>query len=828
MSPAEVAGAPETLQGDPAVEGIWELLDYRLPFPAAHAALLRTEKVLLMPGGRRRTGANSAPRACLWDWHSGTLRTWALPSDFSLGAQCFLPDGRLLLTGGGCERSAIRLKESYLFDPASEEFLRVSDMPERGPCPTLIEQGDGTVLAVGGAGRSRIHVYERTSGWTTTDHSELDWPLYPQLTLLAGGSIFYSGQHFGGRALIGPGVIHPGSRLVELPQEAFPPDFLFDFREQGATVPMPPVQDQRVMMIGGGSPPSPDVKVADFSRAEPALRAAEPMHFGRASFNAVVLPDHTIVVCGGVRSDQGGRSPAVEAELYDPSTGVWTTAAAAQVPREGHSSAILLPDGRVLTAGSTDASGHGELGVELYHPPYLFRGNRPVVEEVPAEVNLGGRFWIKTADSDIRRLSLVKPMAASHGADSGQRLVDLPFESRGSGVLEAVAPENPNIAPPGQYLLFLLNHKGTPSYGKWMLLKDPSRSRRGTSSESHDEPGTSAENPWKSVGRHSWNGSASGAGRVRPIGEPQVSSTSEGGTIAWDTPPGVPEPDESLRESSRELRPLVPGAATVSPATGPIQRGPTLFDEPSSAIWFEPPASSSPPREPANPPWLEEPADPPWLEEPANLPSAAEAARVESLVARDLPLPEVVPGSPSLEEQAPLAGSEEHGPHTWLDEPAGLVWDETSDALAQDKQRLGALDLPSPTSAPLGPWYKWARPALIIGAAGLLALSMVIEAATLRAVAAFIFLLFAPGMALVGLYRPSGWASEVALAVGLSVAVETLLTVASLYFGIWSADGILLTLVGLSLSGATVQLMKAAFGWRDRLGYAEGSGEAPA
>jgi hypothetical protein len=94
---------------------------------------------------------------------------------------------------------------------------------------------------------------------------------------------------------------------------------------------------------------------------------------------------------------------------------------------------------------------------------------------------------------------------------------------------------------------------------------------------------------------------------------------------------------------------------------------------------------------------------------------------------------------------------------------------------------------------------------------------MVVDLPAVRAAAAFLFLLIAPGMALVGLYRPTGWTSEMALAIGLSVALETLLTVAMLYLGIWSAERILLTLIGLSLSGAMAQLIKAALGRRGRL-----------
>jgi galactose oxidase-like protein len=872
-------------QGDPGVEGVWELLEQRLPFPAAHAALLPTGKVLLLPGGRKNGAANRAPSACLWDWHSGNLRTWNLPADFSLGAHCFLSDGRLVVTGGGKERSAIRLKETYLFDPATEDFLRVNDMPERGPCPTLVELGDGSVLAVGGVGEGRIHAYDKTSGWTASSDLKLDWPLYPQLTLLEEGSVFYSGQHFGGRTLINPGILGSGGGFQELPPAAMPPDFLIDFREQGETVLLPPAQDQRVMIIGGGSPPTPDVHVIDLSQAEPVLRTSHPIHFGRASFNTVILPDHTLLVCGGIRSDQSGRSAALEAELYDPSRGVWALGAAAEVPRLEHSSAILLPDGRVLTVGSTDPSGSGELRVELYHPPYLFHGERPVVDEAPGQVVFGERFSIKTADSDIRRISLVKPMAVSHGVDSGQRLVDVPFESRGSGVLEAFAPDNPNIAPPGRYLIFLVNHYGTPSLGKWVQLS-PSASLEERPAKSHLLSGNNPEAATQNGGRHSWDGAHSAG--VLPHETGQLDQPKEfEDSFAIEDSVDFFESDRSPNHwAHREKHP--PQYEPLRPTSTEDLRPPRRrrAQQPMRSLWNE--DSSAPPlvdeREPepfAEVPqrslWTEEPArhsDDLWdqaprrslLEEP-ELRSLLEGPALRSLIderaLRSL-LDEPAPGSVQ-EEPAAKSPLEDSASRLLIDEPASGVWieeptvsapaeeslrdtwveprpervwgevearpswlDQPENILPEELMRRTPAARPSTDPGARSPWYTWARPGLIIGSASLLALSMVVDLPPLRATAAFLFLLAAPGMAIVGLYRPTGWASEVALAVGLSVALETLLTVAMLYFKVWSTDRILLALLGLSLCGATAQLIRAAFGRVDRMRQVERWTEAPA
>src|SRR5664280_733039 len=97
------------------------------------------------------------------------------------------------------------------------------------------------------------------------------------------------------------------------------------------------------------------------------------------------------------RSNQGQARR--QAEIYDPSTDSWRAVASAVVARMYHSVALLLPDGRVVTAGNTPSKGqhvawnqdpdHEEMRLEIYSPPYLFRGSRPVITSVPHEWRYG-------------------------------------------------------------------------------------------------------------------------------------------------------------------------------------------------------------------------------------------------------------------------------------------------------------------------------------------------------------------------------------------------------------------------------------------------------
>jgi hypothetical protein len=193
------------------------------------------------------------------------------------------------------------------------------------------------------------------------------------------------------------------------------------------------------------------------------------MNHGRTRLNAVILPDRTVFVSGG--GSEGEARPVLESEIYDPQSGTWTVTATATVPRLYHSVALLLPDGRVATAGSNPDRGDDELRIEIYHPPYLFRGRRPFIEEAPAAASYGGEFTLRTPNArDIRWVQLIRPMATTHSTDSQQRLLDLPFTVTALDELTVTVPDEPNLAPPGWWMLSIVDTKRRPSDAEWVRL----------------------------------------------------------------------------------------------------------------------------------------------------------------------------------------------------------------------------------------------------------------------------------------------------------------------------------------------------------------------
>ncbi|MER3480367.1 MAG: hypothetical protein C4327_07780 [Meiothermus sp.] len=173
-----------------------------------------------------------------------------------------------------------------------------------------------------------------------------------------------------------------------------------------------------------------------------------------------------------------------DSEIWDPKANAWTLGATAQVPRNYHSTALLLPDGTVWTAGG---GGCGEgctvnhLNYEIYYPPYLFEpdgsgssryARRPSLTGAPRTLAYDQRFTLQSPDApSIASVSLVALGAATHGFNMNQRFLELPITDRGAGTLQVTTPANPNLAPPGFYLLFILDADGVPSVAKVVNLQ---------------------------------------------------------------------------------------------------------------------------------------------------------------------------------------------------------------------------------------------------------------------------------------------------------------------------------------------------------------------
>src|SRR5262249_10333236 len=147
------------------------------------------------------------------------------------------------------------------------------------------------------------------------------------------------------------------------------------------------------------------------------------------------------------------------AELWNPTTKTWTTMASEARAREYHSTAMLLPDGRVLVAGSGHnfANSYADYSAEIYSPAYLFKGARPTITSSPGTLAYGSSFFVGTPDgASIASVSLIRNGAVTHSFNTDQQFIPLSFTQTAGG-LTVQAPPDANTAPPGYYMLYVVN-----------------------------------------------------------------------------------------------------------------------------------------------------------------------------------------------------------------------------------------------------------------------------------------------------------------------------------------------------------------------------------
>jgi hypothetical protein len=241
-------------------------------------------------------------------------------------------------------------------------------------------------------------------------------------------------------------------------------------------------------LIAGGNKqlPTATAEVFDLTGALPTWRKVASMAFARRFPNSTLLPDGTVLVTGGT-SQANARIDGREwdlskmvyaAELWNPATETWSTLAAMQTPRSYHSTAALLPDGRVLVGGGEAPPPNNKIDYrvfEIFSPPYLFKGARPAITDAPAAVTYGDTFFVETPHAlHISKVNWIRLSAVTHAFNQNQRINHLHFTpAPGGDGLYITAPANGNLAPPGHYMLFILNHAGVPSVAHTMQLCIP-------------------------------------------------------------------------------------------------------------------------------------------------------------------------------------------------------------------------------------------------------------------------------------------------------------------------------------------------------------------
>ncbi len=447
-------------RADPAVDGSWSLLG-TWPISATHTHLMPTGRVLFY--GEFGEGATPPLE---WDPATGNLVTTSYPGyNVFCSGHTFLPDGTLFVAGGHIA-SHVGMPHASIFDPQRGAWRQLPDMNEGRWYPSVTKLPSGDVLVLSGevttAGVDdplpQVWPFGG-SAWRDLSGAQLQLGnYYPRTFIAPDGRIFVAGPAQRTRFLDTSGA---GSWSTG-------PLSLHGGRSYGSAVMFAPGQ---VLIMGGDDPPTSTAEIIDLNSSPPAVRPAAPMHFARRQLNATLLPDGKVLVTGGSSGAgfDNASAPVFQPEVWDPTSDTWTLLAPAGDYRGYHSTALLLPDGRILNAG-----GRNIHTWQVFSPPYLFAGSRPVVASAPSSLAPGQVFFVGTSDAaSVQQVSLIALGSVTHAFDFGQRLVRLHF-SQASGGLTVTAPASGIEAPPGRYMLFLVNGNGVPSVAPIVSLSSAS------------------------------------------------------------------------------------------------------------------------------------------------------------------------------------------------------------------------------------------------------------------------------------------------------------------------------------------------------------------
>jgi len=452
-----------------AQSGQWQTLPYTMPINPVHTALLYNGKVLIASGSGNVAG-NTNYQAALWDPQAGTITTQPVAWDMFCNGMVVLPDGRPFVMGGTLQYDPFHGElNTATYDPATNTFTNQQTMAHGRWYPTGTVLGDGRTMIFSGLNETggtntSVEFYSASSGWSAAFAAPWTPPLYPRMHVLPNGNVFYSGSTTGS-SFFNPAT-HTWTTNIAFTNYS-------GTRTYGSSVlfPLTPANNYtpKVIILGGGNPSTNTTEIIDLSAATPKWVNGPNMSQPRIEMNATLLPNGKILALGGSLNDEDTTTASLNADLYDPATNTFSSAGALVYARLYHSVSLLMPDATVWVAGGNPQRGTYEPHMEVYTPQYLLNADgtpatRPAISGTSSSViGYGGGFQVQTPDAaSIANVVLMRNGAVTHAFDMDQRYVGLSFTA-GSGVLNVTGPPNGNIAPPGYYMLFILNSAGVPS-----------------------------------------------------------------------------------------------------------------------------------------------------------------------------------------------------------------------------------------------------------------------------------------------------------------------------------------------------------------------------
>jgi hypothetical protein len=470
--------------------GVWSAPE-SWPNIAVHLVLLPTGKVLSWEAQPSHTNAD------LWDPVTGShTPITEIPYSLFCTGHTLLADGTVFIPGGS-EPNNDGIIQTHIFDPDTMTFRRGPDMNAPRWYPSTAVLGTGEVLIVGGTEtyadqkwNTMPQVYQPTTN-SLRNLSGADRPFgtpaaftdvlggyYARMHVTPAGSVYFPSANNKQSWLDVSGTGSWTDRTASGPVvQSYNNSVL--------------IEPNKALVVGGGwsDAITSGAQIVDITTGQ--ITPTSPMSTTRKWQNSVPLPTGAVLTVGGeAQADtfpdapgDPGHAAVLYAESWDRTTGTWTRRGDYTKQRYYHSTALLLPDGRVISVGGGQGQGFTEQrNAEIYTPWYLYKQDgsgtlaaRPTINNVPAVLAYGASFDIGTSNAAaVSRVSLIRLGAVTHSQDFNGRFLDLPISGRTGSSVTTSLGNNRNEIPPGHYMLSIVDGAGVPSVSKIVKIGDNS------------------------------------------------------------------------------------------------------------------------------------------------------------------------------------------------------------------------------------------------------------------------------------------------------------------------------------------------------------------
>jgi hypothetical protein len=449
------------------------------PLLAIHTSLLPTGEVLAWDSNNDDIETNSLPdhpfrptRATLWNpsTNAFTSVNSNTGKDLFCAGHTVLANGNVIAAGGNQVPGNGQHNAISVFNPSNNTWTRGPDMAANRWYPSVTNLANGDALITSG-GPSIPEVYSSTGTGSGTlrrlTGADLGLALYPWMQLAPNGKVV----HFGPE-----GTLHSldtnntGGWTTLGTRDG-------NYRDYGSYAMFAPGK----VLVTGGAASLKTTQIVDVNNGLNTSSAAA-MNFGRRQHNLTLLPDGSAIANGGISNGAAlvdVNAAVYAAEIWKPNLNRWDVMDSEKIPRQYHATTLLLPDGRILSAGggfcgACPLATYFNKNAQIFSPSYLFNkdgtpAKQPAITSAPASATYNSGFAVKT-DTDIARVSLIALSSVTHSVNMNQRFMELVFTKSGNN-LTVTAPANANLAPPGTYMLFVLNAQGVPSVAKMVKIQ---------------------------------------------------------------------------------------------------------------------------------------------------------------------------------------------------------------------------------------------------------------------------------------------------------------------------------------------------------------------